>query len=125
MMRLRSRKNTCEALLDMCRFGMKDKCNGLLVKKATRILTNCEPIAVLLRKKCTRDQVHQVLEGFNAEGKSRTKEAGQWPPRFCRAILKDFEKACLFYDEYDVECNEIIDPTVLMEELEAAVCVIT
>eukprot|EP00972_Heterocapsa_arctica_P005178 769013-Heterocapsa_arctica.AAC.1 len=55
MMRLRSRKDTCEALLDMCGFGMKDKCNGLLVKKATRILTNCEPIAVLLRKKCTRN----------------------------------------------------------------------
>ena len=75
---------------DMCRWGMRvrdeipeDQGQPYLVKKPTKWMTNCKPMADLLSLRCDGSHSHVRLEGG-----TRTKRAASYPVSLVRDILK-------------------------------------
>ena len=78
--------------IDMCRFGLKDKENGLAHRKMTCIATDSEEILGVLRgMTCRGDHQHQPLEGRNCYG-PRCAQAARYTVEFCQRILRGFQK---------------------------------
>ena len=79
---------------DMCRWGMKvrdeipeDPTQPYLIKKPTKWMTNCRPLAELLSLRCEGNHSHVRLEGGNL-----TKKAASYPLPLVRDILKVVSK---------------------------------
>ena len=75
---------------DMCRWGMRvrdeipeDQGQPYLVKKPTKWMTNCKPLAELLSLRCDGTHSHVRLEGGTL-----TKRAASYPISLVRDILK-------------------------------------
>ena len=75
---------------DMCRWGMRvrdeipeDQGQPYLVKKPTKWMTNCKPLAELLSLRCDGTHSHVRLEGGTL-----TKRAASYPVSLVRDILK-------------------------------------
>ena len=75
---------------DMCRWGMKvrdeipeDQGQPYLVKKPTKWMTNCKPLAEMLSLRCDGTHSHVRLEGGTL-----TKRAASYPISLVRDILK-------------------------------------
>lgn len=78
--------------IDMCRFGLKNKENGMAHRKMTCVATDLEEILGVLRgMTCRGDHEHQPLEGRNCYG-PRCAQAARYTVEFCRRILRGFQK---------------------------------
>ena len=70
---------------DQCQFGLRDRRSGLPHLKPTGFATATEAVKYRLNARCPGNHYHQVLEGG-----TRCKEAQDWPPELCTAILDGF-----------------------------------
>ena len=82
----------CEAVFDMCEYGMVDKVNGKPHKKETRFLGNLEAeIMGEFVRKCKGNHDHQVLEGkvkLDSGWINRTRLAQEYPLELCGKIIE-------------------------------------
>ena len=76
---------------DLCRFGLRIP-HGDLIKKATKLLVSHVDMKKQLGLKCHdlpshQQHVHQTVAGHHAQVGSVSRYAGQYPPRFVKAVL--------------------------------------
>ena len=90
---MQSRSNVHRAVVDQCRFGLKDPQSGLLYRKRTALDVNSEIFAVALMRNgrcCHAPREHQSIEGqttLDGRSVSRSLVAGTWTPLFGKHIL--------------------------------------
>ena len=81
-----------EVECDMCRFGLHIP-HGELIRKSTKLLVTHAEIGKKLGLKCAdlashQRHVHQPVAGCYPDAGSVSRFAGQYPPRFVKAVLE-------------------------------------
>ena len=86
------REDVHDVVLHMCEFGLRSR-NGGLAKKPTRVLTNMEPIAKSVNRKCSGKHFHEHLVS------GRAQAASEYTEEFVDSLLIGIDTFRMWQDE--------------------------